>query len=327
MFKAMSLYRAAQIILAGISFYLVFMGYAFSFRVPGISWELSLNANAAQWGLSLLGGLSLGVSGAAMLTQKSLLNHVRYFSVLMFAAIVFFLSDWWAGSIVFASVLGLFSLLVWNYVFLRCLRQRAAQNVMSVLLLVSAFLASVLVYGFVSAEQPPMTSVLAWLFGDLKVVAIQGVKSMIAMTFLVVVLSALVCVDRYRELVAPVLLGLGVGMLGAVFFVSAVAPIAVKKLRITKSPYYYLYSGLLASAMVVVATHFPKLFVGGYSPSLLITNAVLLMPLVVYLQIAQKTDSPKSKTLKAMEWLILLIFSVLTVSIVWHLGQFAQGLI
>lgn len=327
MFNSVNAYRVAQIAIAAVLIYFIFISYAFSFRVQSVGWEWVFNANSARWGLSLLGGLSLGMSGAVMLTQHSLLNHVRYFGVFMFVAVVFFVSRWWVGSVVLASILGFISLIVCHYVSLWCLKQRAAQNIIFMLLLVTGFIGSVLVYGFASVEQQSMGNVLAWLFGDLTIMAMQSVTSVLAMTFLVAGLSALICLNRHRNIAAPMLFGLGVGMLGAVFFISAMAPIIAKKLRVIESPYYYLYSALLAGAMVVVAVHLPRLLVGGYSPSLLITNAILFMPLVVYLQITQQLNSSKGKALKAIEWSMLLVFSVLTVFVVWHLGQFAQGVI
>jgi hypothetical protein len=310
--------------------YLIFTAYAYSFRVDDLSLIPNLNINTHRWLLALLGGVAFGVSSAATLNQDTLINHVRYYSVLMVMVLSYFMVKWWLDTTMLALMAGALSAFVWNFLCERILRSESLQNIAMIVLLIVSFFLSVIVFGFASMEVEPALTFWHWLFGSLNLVSDLASVQLVIIALLVGAMSAIICLRDKQLAMAFLLFGMALGVLGAVFFVGAVAAsIAARiadKLKLTK-PSNYLISGLLAAAFVVSADSLPRLLVGGYSPFLLITTVILMMPLVVFLQLIQTRVTSKNQILIAIEWLLFVLMGSTSVAIIWHLNQFAQGLI
>lgn len=310
--------------------YLIFTAYAYSFRVDDLSLVPNLNINTYRWLLLLLGGLAFGVSSAATLNENTLINHVRYYSVLMVMVLFYFIIKWWLDASLIALMVGILIAVVWNYFCARILRSRSSQNIVMIALLIVSFFLSVFVFGFASAAVEPERAFWHWLFGDLNLFKNSSSVQMVIAALIVCALTTAICLRPKQQTIAVLLLGVAVGLLGAVFFVGAaaasIAACMSSRLTLTK-PSSYLISGLLAAAFVVSADSLPRLLVGGYSPFLMITTAVLMMPLVIFLQLLQTNIVNKSQILIVVEWLMLVIMASTSVLIIWHLNQFAQGVI
>jgi hypothetical protein len=325
-----SLRQIMIVLVAMLAGYLIYVGYASSFRVDSLSLHPSLNINTSRWLLSILGGIAFGVSSAATLNEKTLINHVRYYSVLIMSVLVYLLVKWWFGLTVLALITSIVSVLLWNSFCERILKPGLSQNVVMTMLLIISFFLSVVVFGFTSIIEGPSLSYWNWLFGGLNQTSNLNVVQMVAITLLVCALSVTICMVDKPLTAALVLLGVAFGLLGAVFFVGAVAAkisiLLVGEFKREKV-HYYLASGLIAAALVVATDSLPRLIVGGYSPFLLITTTLLMMPLVVLFQLLQANVLGKNQKMVIAEWLLLSLIVSTSIFVIWHLSQFASAVI
>ncbi len=292
-----------------------------SYRLGLVDLSFVWQVNVQRYAPLLAAGLAFGLLGAMRSSFSKLGTHVLGFSLvatvsslLLLGQLVF--ENWWAGLIgagFFIAAL-LFS----------ARKYYSSLDQGSVLILVSlvAFglllsIANYLGAAFVGGQ---IGSLIFWSQGYPFAFGSFGVWMLPACLVLMIV--ALRSSDK--ELPQLLLMGLGLGVVGPLFFIAYLAPLIASAVISNKDSRWLLLLSALLGALIVAFAHLiPSLLIGGYTPSLIIPIAALALPLIVW-NSRQSSDTASKNILKglaAMLWIVLVL------SVVYQVAHYAAPLI
>ncbi len=293
-----------------------------SFRLGVGNIELAWHVNFDRFVLAVAAGIAFAGSGALIgATSAHIRFHILGFTIVSTASSAILSGALWGlswGVIVPSSaIVGTLTWVIASPV----LQYKKNTNLWSAALLVGAFSLSVINFLLASSVGGTFGKLVYWLQGDLLEASDYSFLALV----LSLALFTWTLISKSKEVPASLLLGLGVGVIGPIFFVACVVPFFVRSLIKCSGETRFLTScAALGALFLVLADSIPRLLIGGYSPSLIIAIGLVSIPYLLYCQRNRLLLDFPSRGRGIIEAGIILFWSVGSVFVLFHLVQFAQ---
>jgi len=268
-------------------------------------------------------GIAFGVAGATVKTRKHSLLHAIAYAISMSVVSGLLLADM-AGwnvlgglglSILFITLVGGLSKLVF--------RDSATSTVTLAVLLGLAFSLNVFAYAGASVTTGALSAVSKWVLGELAYSTHISVVGLVSVSSLAI----LVAYSKWQNWTLPLLVGIGLGMAGPLFFVGWLAPTLLGLLnqQLSKSSLVF-GSALIGASLVVLMDSLPRLLLGGYAPPLSVSLAVFATPVVIWCHHKQLVkQSALPRWIIPLERVTIFATTLFFVFVLVHVVLYAQA--
>ncbi len=293
-----------------------------SYRLGFISLDFAWQSNLDRTATAAAAGLALGSVGAVFGHHAAMLRyHVVGFAVVSLMTTVALVSSLFEVAWFIAILISLPFGYVAYFAVKRVTRFARHQNVWFAFILTLSFFLSAASFLIASTLDNLLAYSVLWLQGDL--------SSLDESSFLVLLLSfALMCwltLTDSKQSAAILLMGLGVGIAGPMFLVSYLIPMLVNRLVPAQGRLWIVSCGAFGALFLVLADALPRLFLGGYAPSLVIPIAIVAIPISLWLHRRVLLSEFPSRPRAFTEAVIVSLWVAGFGFVVYHLVQFASS--
>jgi len=318
-----SAHKATAIALLILALGGIALTWLMSFRLGIVDINFAWRSNLDRTATAAAAGIAFAVSGAV--SSNALANtktHILGFTLVSVVSSLLLLGaflDWGLALTVIAS---LTVTAVIYFCVAYALRERKTINLWSALILSICFVLAVLNYVGASTSESPLGSLALWVQGNLYNV---GHFSYLALLLSLSLLTWLIAA-KSKETPTILLVGLGVGIAGPVFFLGWLVPTLVRKLLADHNENLFLVCCAATGALfVVLADAIPRLLIGGYAPSLAIPISIVSIPLLLWSQRSTTLVKFPSKLRSIFESGFILLWVFGFIYTVTHLTKFASS--
>lgn len=294
-----------------------------SFRLGIANLEFAWQVNFERLALALTAGLAFGGCGAEMgYHRKYIKTHI-----IGFALISTMSAAWLAGAFgewpLLLTVLASVAIGVVTYLLVSfALKPRWSMNLWSALILLTAFGLTVANFLAASLLGGKSGKLVYWLQGSL--FDANGYSAVVLLLGLI--LFAWLLSAKVKDIPVSLLIGLGIGIAGPLFFVACVVPLLVRSLSgSTEGRLFVITCAAVGALLVVLADSAPSLLIGGYSPSLLVPISLVSIPILLHFQRAMVRRDFPSQTRELVETGIIVAWLVGSLFVIFHIVQFASS--
>jgi len=293
-----------------------------SFRTGFTSIEHAWQANLARIASAAAAGIAFASAGAFLDSASSKIRtHIRGFASLSVASSIFLLGAFWQWSLILTIPA---SVIIGTLLFFLvgvALQPKKSANLWSALILGIAFLLTSINFVAASSIGDFPGELVHWLQGDFLE---AGNYSYLALVLSLCLLAWLIS-SKSSELPISLLLGLGIGIAGPVFFIGWLVPMLVRRFAdLDHGALLVVTSGLIGALFVVSADAIPRLLIGGYSPGLAVPIALVSIPVLLWHQRLALLPEFPSATRAVVEAGLILFWLVGFSFILYHIVHFAS---
>ena len=307
-------------VLIGISVAAIILAYLSSFRLGISDPQFAFTANFDRAFAAATVGIAFASVGALSTTAASIRFHVVGFAAVTFISSIFLLGNylaWPAIATVFAGLAsGASFCLLMRYTF-----NRPSENLWAALALAVVFILSIINFLGAAALDGLTREVVFWLQGNLLPVGGHSIFGFL----LALALIVWILIYRSAELPIMLLFGLGLAIGGPLFFVSCLIPISASNIIDQSQKRSFLaVCAALGALIVVLADVIPRLFLGGYAPTLIVPIALVSIPILLCIQLSRSLTQVPFKGLAIIESTFVLLWLVGFSVIFYHVISFAN---
>ncbi len=324
--QRITLPRSAHLgLLIAASVVILAWSFATGFRLANDEIILAWQVNGNRLANLFIAGFAQCAGLAALKTKFGLSQHIRLYlclvlicSALIVASIVS-MQIWLAALLVIAITVC--SIYLSDKIELHTSLGRLTLGVT----LYAVFFLNIVVYFAASTQGDDVFGGLVlWLFSNASAQSQSATWVMLPMSILI----ASLIVVKEKDLLAIVTIAVGVGLAGPLlfipYFVLLVLPTGMDP------RYKILTSGLLGGTFVVATSSIVQLMFGGYAPALIIPVVFVLIPLILFysgVRIESTNRGFHGQESRNFERALLAIIVAISLAVVLHVNEFAQGLI
>lgn len=292
-----------------------------SFRLGVNDLEFAWQVNFTRVAVAAVGGLSFAVVGGLIESKRNALIQIFGFGFVTSVSSIVLIGvtlDWPLVLIIGLALLGAGAMVLITKL---ATKEYSSANLVLSLVLGLSLVLSMLNFIGISTLDDATGSILRWLQGDLYSAGIYSAWSLPFAAFLL----GWLLFSTAKELPACLLLGLGLGACGPLFFVPLLVPILVRKLTNLKQGRLFLLScGISGAMFVVLADTLPRLLLGGYAPALIVPIALVSIPIVLWWNRLRVLAIYPSAKRGKIEAILILLWVALTVFVFYHIVEYAS---
>jgi len=291
--------------------------YRLGFISVEFAWQLNLDRTAA----ASAAGLALGSVGVVFGHHAATLRfHVIGFAIISLMTTAAILSSLFGAAWFIIILISLPFGYVAYFAVERVTRFSRYQNVWFAFILTLSFVLTAASFLLASSLDNLLTHIVFWLQGDLSSSARHSTLALV----LSVLLFLWMTLADSKQNAAILLLSLGVGIAGPMFLVASLIPPMVNKLIPSRGRLWIASCGAFGALFLVLADVIPRLFLGGYAPTLIIPIAIVAIPLLLWSQRTILLHEFPSRTRAFTEAAIVLLWTVGFAFLLFHVVQFAS---
>lgn len=248
-----------------------------AFRLPVSSAVLDiLSIKTSQLIIAIAAGAAFALAGIRQEGDYSPVSHIHGFTSITLGLSTLLGVLMLGGSMILAISFGAIITFISYRVSQQLTQAFTNANFLLAITLVITFILWIYAFGAASALAPKWL----WLMGDINTVANSNAAMLLAIGLLGIWLFT---TDKSANKSALneqtprlLLLGMGFGLAGPLFFVGWLSPtIADKLIQQRTRPLYYLYTALLGIFMVIAAHTASQLLFGGYAPPVMLLIGII----------------------------------------------------
>jgi len=294
-----------------------------SFRLGFGNLELAWQVNLERIALTSAAGIALASASALSNDIRSHIRlHIIGFALISSAASMLLLGATLEWPLVFTMCLVVFAGVSVTWVASYALRYGKSLNLWSAAILSLSFGLSLSNFLTASYLGGGIGGLVYWLQGSLlNINNFSYLALLLGLCLFVWVIKA-----QRKEIPLYLLIGLGVGLAGPIFFIACLAAMLVRCLTQSSNEKLHLSACASVGALVLVfADSVPRLLVGGYPTGLIIPISLFAIPTLLYYQRKTLLHEFPSKARGIVEASIIAIWLLGFLFIFYHVVQFAMS--
>lgn len=312
-------------LLLAVSSVVLVWSFASSFRLNSDEIDLAWQANSTPLTILFAAGFAQCAGLTVLKARFGLSQHIRLYLYLvlicagLMVASIMSVQIWLAVlSVVIAAVFAF-------YLGGKLGLQTSLGRLILGVILYAVFFLSIAVYFAASTQSDGVYGGLVlWLFSN----AGNASDSAMSVLLLVIVLIASLIIVKEKDLLAISVIAVGIGLAGPLIFVGYFAQLVLPSEMDLR--YKILMAGSLGGTFIVTTSSTIQLMFGGYAPGLITPLAFVFIPFALLCsggQIESSRQAAYNQKNRNFERTLLAIIAAISLAVVLHVYQYAQGLI
>ena len=299
--------------------------FATGFRLTSDEIALAWQANGTRLTILFAAGFAQCAGLAALKTKFGLSQHIRFYLCLVLICSALIAMALMSMQIWLAALMLITTAVLAYYLSGKLELKTSLGRLVLAVILYAVFFLSIAVYFAASTQADGVYGGLVlWLFSNANTPSQSATWVLLSTSLLI----ASLMVVKEKGLLAISTIAVGVGLIGPLIFIAYFALLVLPRGLELRSK--MVAAGLLGGTFIVVISSIVQLMFGGYAPALIIPLAFVFIPWALLCSSCQtegtKQVAPNRKS-RLVERTLVAIVVVISLAVILHVKQYAQGLI